>query len=183
MQGHKQCTRERIEDGNEQFELFAQQKGAAMLGQCFSQASAAPSLGSFVVPGVLWPEKSTAAALQLSKAMLIPLYLGVPLLPWVRQGCLLFYKRWWRGNGRIQGGGRREHCHMACVSLVIFPLFKIQAVIRISLCRTFKLNSSEICTGRQAKMMPTGERRGRRCESEDGGWVGVGLGVEAEFLV
>lgn len=28
MQGHKQCTGERIGDGNEQFELFAQQKGS-----------------------------------------------------------------------------------------------------------------------------------------------------------
>lgn len=32
MQGHKQCARERIEDRNEQCELFAQQKGATMLG-------------------------------------------------------------------------------------------------------------------------------------------------------
>lgn len=80
MQGHKQCTRERIEDGNEQFELFAQQKGATMLGQWFSQASTVFSLGSFVVPCLLWPDKSTAAALQLSKSVLILLNLGVPLL-------------------------------------------------------------------------------------------------------
>jgi hypothetical protein len=50
MQGHKQCTRERIEDGNEQFELFAQQKGTTMLEQWFSHASTVPCLGSFVVP-------------------------------------------------------------------------------------------------------------------------------------
>lgn len=43
MQGHKQCTGERIEDGNEQFELFAQQKGShnaqPMAFPCINQAS------------------------------------------------------------------------------------------------------------------------------------------------
>lgn len=80
MQGHKQCTRERIGDGNEQFELFAQQKGTTMRGWWLSHAATIPSLRSFVVPWLLWPDKSTAAALQLSKAALIPLNLGVSLL-------------------------------------------------------------------------------------------------------
>lgn len=46
MQGHKQCTGERIGDGNEQFELFAQQKGShncrPMAFPCISQGFLAP---------------------------------------------------------------------------------------------------------------------------------------------
>lgn len=82
-----------------------------------------PFFGFFCCPCLLWLDKSTAAALQLSKAVLIPLNLGVPLLYQVALNSLLFYKGGGVGeNGELSGRETRCLCLIHAFPCLFFSL-------------------------------------------------------------